>query len=273
MMPPLTRPEPPLPPLELRQLVGPLEDHFYDNPSRALVVPDAPPEAYSFVFDWGCGCGRIARQLIQQQPQPRRYVGVDLHRGMIQWCQRNLTPHARQFEFHHHDVENLGLNPGATDRTRHFPVPEAQVTLFLAWSVFTHVNEAAAAFYLGELGRILHPSGLALTTWFLFDKADFPMMQDFQNALFINDVDPTNAVIFDKDWLRRTAAQAGLTLTRIIPPDIRGYQWRIYFQKTGPGATAAEFPPDVATRGVERPPLMPENAPDLGLDRQEDEDR
>ena len=31
------------------------------------------------------------------------------------------------------------------------------------------------------------------------------MMQDFQNALYINDVDPSNAVIFDREWLRREA--------------------------------------------------------------------
>jgi SAM-dependent methyltransferase len=260
-----SRPGPlPFPPPELRQLVGPLEDHFYDNSSGALVFPEAAPEAYDFVFDWGCGCGRLARQLIQQQPRPRRYMGIDLHRGMIDWCRRNLAPHAPGFEFHHHDVVNIGLNPGGRATHLPFPAPDAAVTLFLAWSVFTHVNEAVATFYLRELGRILHRDGFAITTWFLFDKADYPMMQEFQNALFINDIDPTNAVIFDKAWLRRTADQAGLVLARIVPPDIRGYQWRVYMKKAG-AAPPAEFPPDVAARGIERPPLMPEKADHLGL--------
>ena len=44
------------------------------------------------------------------------------------------------------------------------------------------------------------------------------MMQDFQNALYINDVDPTNAVIFDRDWVRREAGAAGLTIHRVAQP-------------------------------------------------------
>lgn len=263
---PSSRPDhPPLPPPELRQLVGPLEDHVYDNPSGALVFPEVPPQAYDSVFDWGCGCGRLARQLIQQHPRPRKYVGVDLHRGMIEWCRRNLSPYAPSFEFHHQDVGNVGLNPRGTARFLPFPVQDAAVTLFLAWSVFTHVSEAAATFYLNELGRILHPDGIAVTTWFLFDKAEFPMMQEFQNALFINDSDPTNAVLFDKAWLRGTADQAGLTLSHIVPPAIRGYQWKIYMKKAVAGTAHAEFPPDLAARGIERPPLMPENTDRLGL--------
>jgi hypothetical protein len=90
------------------------------------------------VFDFGCGCGRIARQLMQQSPRPQRYVGIDLHRGMIEWCRENLAPHAPGFEFQHHDVFNPGLNPG-TDmrppRTRPFPVGDRAFTLVNAWSV------------------------------------------------------------------------------------------------------------------------------------------
>ncbi len=151
-----------------------------------------------------------------------------------------------------------------------FPVSIDAVTLFLAWSVFTHVNEAAAIFYLNELGRVLHPAGVAITTWFLFDKADFPMMQEFQNALFINDVDPTNAVIFDKSWLRETADRAGLVLASIVPPTIRGFHWKVYLKKAGSDAAHAEFPSDVAARGLQQPPLMPLHAEQLGLDDSEE---
>ena len=51
------------------------------------------------------------------------------------------------------------------------------------------------------------PDGVAVTTWFLFDKANFPMMQEFQNALYISDFDPTNAVIFDRTWLSGALAR------------------------------------------------------------------
>src|SRR5437016_14083456 len=92
-IPPLAR-RLPLPPLEMRQLVGLTDEAEFDNPSGGLVFPYLSAEQYASVFDFGCGCGRIARQLIQQQPRPERYMGIDLHLGMIEWCRRNLEPTA-----------------------------------------------------------------------------------------------------------------------------------------------------------------------------------
>ena len=45
------------------------------------------------------------------------------------------------------------------------------------------------------------------------------MMQDFQNALYINDIDPTNAVIFDRDWLRAALDARDLRVSVVRAPD------------------------------------------------------
>ena len=206
-------PEPPplpIPPYEMRVLVGPTDPADFDNADGALVVPGVGVEQYEAVFDWGCGCGRVARKLMQQDPRPSRYLGIDLHRGMVEWCRTNLAPHDVRFEFLHHDVYEKGFNPDATDTWLPFPAPENTFTLALAWSVFTHVNEEQAVRYLHEMRRILRDDGVLYSTWFLFDKSDYPMMDTFQNALFINDINPTNAVIFDREWLRRTVARGRL---------------------------------------------------------------
>lgn len=245
----------PFPPIEFRRLVGPTETKFFDNTSRALVFPDVKPDAYASVFDFGCGCGRLARQLIQQQPQPARYLGVDRHTGMVAWCRENLAPHAPHFDFRHHDVLHDVLNPTGTPGHLPLPVSDGEVTLFIAWSVFTHLLEADAEFYLHELARVLHPRGMAVCTWFTFDKSDYPMMQEFQNALYINPGDPTNAVIFDRAWMLDRLEQAGLVATRIVPPKIKGFQWMLYLERTGSGGTAAKFPEDCAPQGLARPPL------------------
>ena len=254
----------PLPPFELRQLVGQVDLRYYDNPTGGLVYPELPPEAYESVLDFGCGCGRVARQLVQQRPRPRRYLGLDLHAGMVQWCQAQLQPHAPGFEFLHHDVYNIGLNPSGQRGSLAFPAEPAEFSLVLAWSVFTHVNQEQAEFYLRETARVLRPDGVLVATFFLFDKADFPMLQDFQNALFINEIDPTNAVIFDRGWLLATAAAAGLTLTRAEAPRTRGYQWLLHLRPSRPGLPAVELPPDAAPAGRRPPPLMPAGAERLG---------
>jgi SAM-dependent methyltransferase len=246
----------PFPPLEMRMLVGPTDTSFFDNPTGNYIFKNIPGENYATVFDFGCGCGRIARQLLQQKERPSHYVGIDIHKGMISWCQENLASIAPEFEFIHHDVFNRGLNPGQNKPLTHsFPVKDHEFTLVLAWSVFTHLLESQVEFYLREAARILHPSGILLTTWFLFDKKYFPMMQDFQNALFINDIDPTNATIYDFNWLRNTIKQAGLKIVYIVPPEIRGYQWLLHIVPLSNLLPEVDFPDDIAPFGIARPPV------------------
>lgn len=248
----------PIPPLEMRKLVGNYEEKAFENATGARVF-EASGVSDDFVFDFGCGCGRIARQLLQQRQPPKRYVGVDLHKGMVRWCQHNLQPHHSGFEFHHHNVYNAGLNPRGKLSHSRFPVADNAVTLLLAISVFTHVLEDGAAFYLREMGRVLAVGGKAVTTWFLFDKSSFPMMQTFQNALFINARDPTNAVIFDRDWLRVHSTAAGLRICKATPPAIRGFHWQLEFERAN-GAPHVEFGDDDAPAGSAAPPLLPRRA-------------
>jgi SAM-dependent methyltransferase len=252
----------------MREMVGPTEESFFDNPTGGPVFRAVSLEQYACVFDLGCGCGRLARQLIQQEPRPGSYVGVDPHLGMVKWCRENLQVFAPEFAFHHHDIFHQAFNPSSSSpkpAVLALPVPDGHVTLFIAWSVFTHVTERAADFYLQELSRVLHPDGVAITTWFLFDKRDYPMMQDFQNALFINDLDPTNAVIFDRAWLRRRVEEEGLVIADVKAPAIRGFQWEVRLTRGGPSRRHVDFPEDAAPRGSKPPPLSPSDADKIGL--------
>jgi SAM-dependent methyltransferase len=254
----------PFPPEEMRRLVALVHTSYYDNPSGALVFRGLPAEAYDSVLDFGCGCGRIGRQLIQQTPRPRHYLGIDLHEGMVRWCQQNLAPLAPGFRFEHHDVYHRGLNPLGARGHLPFPASDRSFSLVNAWSVFTHVMEDQARHYLAECARVLKPEGFLHATWFLFDKSGFPMMQEFQNALFINDQDPTNAVIFDRGWLMRTAAEVGLKLVAATTPKIRGYQWILVMAHVSHPLPAIPLPEDHGPIGVNRPPQLPPDAEKIG---------
>jgi SAM-dependent methyltransferase len=223
--------EPPLPPVELRRLVCPNDEFFRVTPGVAP-FPQVPERLYESVFDFGCGCGRITRQLLCMTPKPARYVGIDIHRGMIAWCQKNLTRYDPSFRFFHHDVWNLGLGPDNTRQlTAPFPVGRGEFTLFIAHSVFTHIYKEQTEFYLGEVARILADNGVARTTWFFFDKRTFPMMFDFQVCLYVNESDPTNAVIYDWRWFLKTIRRVGLRVKAVVPPVTRGEQWEVFLEK------------------------------------------
>jgi SAM-dependent methyltransferase len=221
----------PLPPLEFRHLVGPTEPEAFDDPSARLQFERLPPGAYASVFDFGCGCGRLARQLMLLGRIPLSYTGIDPHKGMIEWCRDNISARLPQFQFKHHDVFQEFMNPDGRFEEVPLPAETGSVSLFLAWSVFTHLLPVDTEYYLRELARVLAPDGIALTTWFMFDKRDFPMMQEFQNALYISDFDPTNAVIFDRRWLERTIDEAGLEIVSRTEPVVPGHQWAMQLWK------------------------------------------
>jgi SAM-dependent methyltransferase len=220
-----------MPPAEYRRLVC-YDDESFHIARAALAFPQVPPGLYDSVFEFGCGCGRIARQLLCQIPKPRRYVGVDFHRGMINWCRENLTACDPNFQFFHHDVWNLGLGPDNTRQlTAPFPVGSGEFTLLIAHSVFTHLHKEQAEFYLSEVARVLADRGIARTTWFFFDKRTFPMMLDFQVCLYINEIDPSNAVIYDLRWFLEAVRRCGLSVKEAIPPATRGQQWEVFLVK------------------------------------------
>lgn len=257
----------PYPPFEMRELVGLTDLSYYDNPTGAPVFRDnVELELYDSVLDFGCGCGRLARQLIQQIRRPRRYLGLDLHKGMIWWNQQNLQPPAPGFEFQHHDVYHIGFNPSpSAPRTLPFPVEDQSISLVVAHSIFTHLTQGQCEHYLREVARVLRPGGMMYSTWFLFDKSAFPMMQEFQNTLYINDVDLTNATIFDARWLIALTSSLGLTVSSAEKPELRGDARRIYFRRTEPGVVGAELPVDDAPIGRRPPPLGGENPSAIGL--------
>jgi SAM-dependent methyltransferase len=239
----------------MRELVGPRDaSAFEQSPGEPVFPTLTREEQYDFVLDFGCGCGRIARRLaLAAAPMPKRYVGIDLHAGMIKWAGANLAPRLPGFEFIHQDVFNPGFNPGASKpRTAPFPAGDASVSLLLALSVFTHLTQDQAEVYLDEVRRVLRPDGVLLASFFLFEKRSFPMMQDFQNALYINDSDPTNAVVFDRDWLLAALDTRELRVGVVRAPTTRGYHWEL---EIVPGRGSVELPEDLAPFGHQPPPV------------------
>lgn len=240
----------PLPPYEYRILVGPTEPEAFDNPEGKLIFEGIAPHYYQKFFDFGCGCGRVARQLAQQTSPPARYLGIDLHKGMIEWCQQNITPVMPQFEFEHHDVFYIGFNPtskkGKTDR---FPAKKGEFSFVLAISVFTHLEQKSAEFYLKETARIMASDSVFVSSWFLFDKVFFPMMHTSQNALYVNPDDPANAVIFDQGWVREEAQKNGLKIVTVVPPPVRGGQWTLVMKQWDDPTPEVAFVEDLAPFG------------------------
>jgi SAM-dependent methyltransferase len=223
----------------MRGRVGPTDPQAFDNPSGTPIYDTfgLPLDTYDAVFDFGCGCGRQARQLLQQTPRPRRYVGIDAHRVMVEWCRANLSPIDRNFQFHHHDVYSPSYAPENSLRlAERFPVEDRAFSLVLAHSVFTHLYQAQSDYYLHEVARILRPGGLAFTSWFFFDRTSFPFLGEGRSCLFIDEAAPSEAVIYDRGWFVEAVRRAGLSVWRTEPPAVAGHHWSVFLTPRSPGA-------------------------------------
>ncbi|MGA7305550.1 MAG: class I SAM-dependent methyltransferase [Rhodothermales bacterium] len=93
------------------------------------------------VLDFGCGCGRLTRYLIEDTDS--RIFGTDYNPQLIAWCRAHL--------------------PRATFSTNHLAPPlgcrDAMFDLVIARSVFTHLTEEMQMRWLDEMQRILRTDG------------------------------------------------------------------------------------------------------------------
>jgi hypothetical protein len=98
----------------------------------------------------------------------------------------------------------------------------------------------------------LRPDGVLHASWFLFDKADHPMMDESSNALYASYADPSAAVLFDRKWVQTKARSVGLRIFKVIAPSIRGYQWLVLMTRRT-DVQEIELPEDTAPRGLVPP--------------------
>ncbi len=222
---------------------GPTEPEAFDNPTGKPIYEGygLPPEGYDSVFDFGCGCGRLARKLLQQTPRPHRYVGIDVHRGMIEWCKENLSPVDPNFRFFHHDVYAENTPQNSLRLALPFPVEAGSISLCIAHSVFTHLLRRQAEFYLHEIARILKPDGVAFTSWLFFDRASYPFLAEGPFNLFAGEAVRTEAVIYDRRWFLDLVRRVGLAVRATTRPVLAGHQWAVLLARRRDD-TVDEFP-------------------------------
>lgn len=99
------------------------------------------------ILDFGCGCGRTLRWLLERNAATQFY-GVDVDREAITWCKQHLS--------------NGTFAECQPDPPLAFP--SAHFDLVYCISVFTHLDERMQNLWLLELSRVLKPDGVLILT-------------------------------------------------------------------------------------------------------------
>lgn len=145
-----------------------------------------------FVVDVGCGAGRLAAQL--KQHAALRYLGVDVVPELLDFAREQAGRADWRFEI--------------VSRTE-IPCGDGQATACVAFSLFTHLPDAACLDYLREMRRVLAPGGAAIFSFLDPSVRDYdPMLKaDWKRRLLRRTVFAPNlghSVRTIEDWARQT---------------------------------------------------------------------
>jgi SAM-dependent methyltransferase len=121
------------------------------------------------MLDVGCGTGLIGIAAEPLLGESGHYVGLDVMEADIEFCRAHYP--SPPFNFIHFDIHNPAYAPSQKGANRPWPLDGARFDVVTALSVWTHLNENDATFYLKEVSRVLRPNGIALITFFILDAA------------------------------------------------------------------------------------------------------
>lgn len=177
------------------------------------------------VLDVGCGIGRIARPLTRYLDESGEYVGFDVVKRGIKWCNRNISSSFENFKFIHVDVYNHSYNAKGTIPAVgfRFPFEDDYFDHVILTSVFTHMVHQEVDAYLGEIARVLKPGGRCLATFFILNAESLAAIDagsstlDFRFTLddlckVVNKDDPEAAVAYREEIVFDLLERHGLVL-------------------------------------------------------------
>lgn len=121
------------------------------------------------VLDIGCGVGRMAVPLATYLGDKGGYVGFDIVKKGIDWCNKNIGSRNPKFKFTHANISNRFYNSRGTEQSEEyvFPAQDSHFSFCFATSVFTHMLPAEVDHYIKESTRVLQKGGRAFFTFFL----------------------------------------------------------------------------------------------------------
>jgi SAM-dependent methyltransferase len=195
--------EVPLPPVELMQRVGRIEEGSVAEGYQAIglhcrerverLLPDDWSWEGKRVLDFGCGAGRTLRHFLAEAERAE-FHGCDIDEASVDWLSEHLVPPLHVFR--------SGEEP-------RLPRPDGFFDLIYAFSVFTHISDHWAGWLL-ELHRALAPDGFLVATflneshWRVYNRVPWDEERVGMNVIKKwNPWDDGGPIVFHSEWWLR----------------------------------------------------------------------
>jgi SAM-dependent methyltransferase len=134
---------------------------------QTLIAQNLSKRSGNRILDIGCGTGLLA---IASEPfisDGGNYTGIDVGKREIAFAREHYP--SSHYDFIHSNSGNALYSPDRSGRER-WAVEDDTADLVTALSVWTHLNEDDARFYMQEVARALRPGGRAIITFFLVEE-------------------------------------------------------------------------------------------------------
>jgi SAM-dependent methyltransferase len=119
------------------------------------------------ILDVGCGTGLLALAAEPFISEGGSYIGIDVMEEDIRFCRKHFPD--KEYEFLHFDVANPTYASTQNQELKPWPIEDDSMDLVTALSVWTHLSEEHATYYLKEVSRVLKPDGKAIISFFYLD--------------------------------------------------------------------------------------------------------
>ncbi len=120
------------------------------------------------ILDIGCGTGLMSMACEPFIEEGGKYIGVDVIKEHIDFDNNNYTNPLVTFK--HFNVNNPSYASNQSKQKLKWDFNDNTFDMITALSVWTHLSEDHAIFYLREVNRVLKKGGKAIITFFYLDK-------------------------------------------------------------------------------------------------------
>ena len=115
---------------------------------KAKADQHLPGRTVSAIYEWGCGPGRVVRQLRAQFGDAVEIYGTDYNPATIAWCKQNLP----------------GIHFSLNGLMPPLEIPDNKMDLTYCCSVFTHLSASTCVSWANEVFRVLKPGGIFIAS-------------------------------------------------------------------------------------------------------------
>jgi SAM-dependent methyltransferase len=143
---------------------------IYQQGFFAALIKTYVPGTSLKILDFGCGFGKLAPVSTFFTHPNGHYLGIDIRQDCVDTCRRTYGKLPRvsfersgDYNGMYSEQRSRALENGA--RETPWPVAPGSIDLVVSVSVFTHLQERQAHYYVQQIHDVLKPGGTAILTF------------------------------------------------------------------------------------------------------------